>query len=171
MNRSTFWNRLSKAAESRQAKVLSKLAGAATVLSVVLGLLCVVFPAWLIVLIVIGGLVAAMIGGIGGCYDSFGEYPILARYDGRTLSPCGGGTIASFYDGSDCIRIDPYDDCYRAEPCIGLAFDRYGYASPLPKIAPCSDVLDRHGVMLPGYAGLGCVQIYPSEGCYRPTEC
>ncbi len=199
MSRLTFWNRLRKAADGDGAKVLGKLAGAVTVISIVGGLLWPVarfvleflwqaalflihnpgwliiglvlaFPAFIIVLILCA-IVSAVFDRSSGCYPMFDETRSLRRYQGRTLSPCSGGVVPAFLDGSYCIRIDPDEGCFRHEPCVSLAFDYDGNLAPLPKVAPCPDVLDRNGLIAREYAGPGCMEIDATESCYRPTPC
>ena len=106
---------------------------------------------------------AGITGGASGCYSS--------DYQGRMLRPCHGGIVASPFSGSDCIRIDPNDDCFRIVPCLGLSYDCGEYVDPLPKLPPCSDIFDESGVIDATYRNLGCVHVDAFDPCYRPVTC
>ena len=179
-----FWNRLGKVTDSRPAKVLRDLTGTVKAASLIVGVLwivvcfvwpflcnvaCFLFcnPMWLLlpILCFIGIVVVAagIAGGGGGCYSS--------EYQGRMLRPCHGGIVTSPFSGFDCIRIDPFENCFRTEPCIGLSNGRGEYVDTLPKLPPCSDILDESGVINHGYWNLECVQVDAFDPCYRPVTC
>lgn len=184
MSYSRFWNRVSKVTESRPAKVLRDLTGTVKAGCLFVGVLWIVvsfvFPflcdvasfvfhnaGWLLLtglsFIVVAVVLAGITGGAGECYSY--------EYQGQILRPCHGGIVTTPFSGSDCIRIDPFENCFRTEPCIGLSYGRGEYVDPFPKLPPCSDILDESGLINAAYRNLDCVQVDSFDPCYRPVTC
>lgn len=190
----TAWKALCRFSESKEAKVLRDLYVPAIAVSSIVAFLwalvwgvlpyfCDVLsffrhnPIWLIPAwpaAVIGMcIVRAILGAItgGGCSTMYPGYGDLSEYQNQVVARCNGGLATRFRDNLDCVRIDQFDKCFRTEPCVGLSLDHQGYVNPLPKLAPCPDILDGNGFLAQQYEGFRCIELDPCEPCYRPAPC
>jgi len=116
--------------------------------------------------------VAAITAADGGCCCcSEPEWESSGRdFRVRALRPCTGSAYGSAYSASDCVRIDPRDNCFRIEPCVGISIGNR-FVDPFPKLSPCPDVLARDGMFAPELQYRLCVSIDPVVDCYRPVDC
>ncbi|MHC4698642.1 MAG: hypothetical protein ACYTFA_18070 [Planctomycetota bacterium] len=201
MVRRTAWMAIRKFAESNTAKVLRDLSGplktlsfAFCGLSLVAGFLwmaaCLVLPpicdgvsflwhnpVWIIPAVlgamIAMGIAAVLLRAIIGdaCSTTYPEYHGFSDFRHQVVSPCNGSIVSSFRDSLDCVRLDPFDECYRSEPCVGLSLGEQGFVNPLPKIGPCPDIVDDSGLIVDDYVDLLCIEVDPCEPCYRPVQC
>ena len=83
---------------------------------------------------------------------------------------CGGSTYTNPLTTSDCARPDPFDNCARLAPCIGVSFGD-SFVDPCPKFPPCPDVVGHDHRIVHALQSHACVEFDPCLNCFRPTSC